>query len=236
MDSDNVAQFAGITGSSEHIAAQYLRLAEGNTEQAIELFYANDGVDLEPTAALPQRHDVPPPVPPTSTRPNGYGQAREDENGVVHIDSDPEDPDYVEEDDEVQITGRNTRQKPPVAGASPTAVDPGNAIHSTGQAGGAVDDDEALARRLQEESYGGANWDRSNGNTNADALDEYGYRAPLGRTTETLVGPGSFDPTNAEEMRAAVTEQIMARRQHPRHRGRFEDPSLISLLGIPLIK
>jgi len=58
-------------------------------------------------------------------------------------------------------------------------------------------------------------------------LDEHGYRPPIGRTTETLVGPGSFDPSNAEEMRAAVMEQMMARRQPSRHRGKAVEVSLI---------
>lgn len=79
----------------------------------------------------------------------------------------------------------------------------------------AVDDDEAMARRLQEELYGAP----GNGRGGAEMVDEHGYRAPIGRTTETLVGPGSFDPTDGDEMRAAVMEQVAARRQPPRHRG-----------------
>lgn len=221
MDSDGVAQFAAITGSSNSIAAQYLRLAEGNTEQAIELYFVNDGADLEASSAPPQHQDAPPPVSPPSIRPNGHRQGYEDENGVVHIDSDQEDQDYVNEDNDVEFTGQSERQVPLVGGASSTSRGSGDATPSSGRARAAVDDDEALARRLQEESYGAASWSGGDGTQNSEALDEYGYRAPLGRTTETLVGPGSFDPTNAEEMRAAVAEQIMARRQHPRHRGRL---------------
>ncbi|KAF2206011.1 UBX-domain-containing protein [Delitschia confertaspora ATCC 74209] len=63
------------------------------------------------------------------------------------------------------------------------------------------EDDEAMARRLQEEMYGGAG-------------AEGGVRAPLGRTTETLVGPGSsYLPATEAELDAMVQEQMAARRR-----------------------
>ena len=66
--------------------------------------------------------------------------------------------------------------------------------------GGTVDDDAAMARRLQEEMYGGQN--------NAD-VDEDGVRAPMARTTETLVGPeADFDDG---DMHANILEQLRAR-------------------------
>ncbi len=217
MEADPITQFAGITGSSEHIAAQYLRLAEGNTEQAIELFFANDGADLEASSEPSQLLDAPPPIPPASTRPTGHRQEYEDEHGIVHIDSDQEDHNYGGEDDDVEITGQSRR---PTAGRPSSSFrDSGNGTHPASRTGTGFGDDEAMARRLQEELYGAAGSRNGSGNASSEVLDEYGYRAPMGRTTETLVGPGSFDPSNEEEMRAAVAEQMMARRQHPRHRG-----------------
>ena len=220
MDADAIAQFAGITGSSDHIAAQYLGFAEGNTEQAIELFYANEGADLEASPTHTHQSQAPPPIPPPSTRPSGHRQGYEDEEGIVHIDSDQEDQDYMDDDGDVQITDRSRRQVPTAGRPDSSSRESGHATPSTGQAR-TVDNDEAMARRLQEEFYGASGRNNGNGNTSSDVVDEYGYRAPMGRTTETLVGPGSFDPTTAEEMRAAVMEQMMARRQHARQRGKL---------------
>ncbi|KAF2209871.1 hypothetical protein CERZMDRAFT_46330 [Cercospora zeae-maydis SCOH1-5] len=70
-----------------------------------------------------------------------------------------------------------------------------------------LEDDEAMARRLQEEMYGGPGGNRG-------GEDE--VRAPIARTTETLVGPGSyggFDPSDPGQMNAAITEQLMRRNQ-----------------------
>ncbi|KAL6716284.1 UBX domain protein Ubx2 [Lecanora helva] len=217
MDADTIAQFAGITGSSDHTAAQYLRLAEGNTEAAIELFYANEGADLETTSSQSHHPEATrTAVPPISTRPISDRHGYEDDEGVVHIDSDQDDHEDTDGDGDVEITSE-TQRRAPMAG-EPSSL-PGDTSHTRPSAG-ALDDDEAMARRLQEEFYGAAGRSSSNGNLNSEVVDEYRYRAPLGRTTETLVGPGSFDPSNAEEMRAAVSQQMMARRQHPRHRER----------------
>lgn len=84
-------------------------------------------------------------------------------------------------------------------------------------AGGAsIEDDEAMARRLQEEMYGGAGRGAAGG---MGDLDEDGVRAPMARTTETLVGPGSGDwRQDPNEMQAAIAEQMMAR-QRMRQRG-----------------
>ncbi|CAD6574606.1 MAG: hypothetical protein ASARMPRED_006826 [Alectoria sarmentosa] len=216
MDEDTIGQFASITGSSPALAAQYLRLADNNTEQAIELFYANEGADLELSSQPPQSSH-PPPVPAPSTRPTGHRRGYQDEEGVVHLDSDQEDPDNSNEDDDVNVT-RQIRREPSTAGrATSTLQTSSSATHPIGQASRAVDDDEAMARRLQEEFYGAAGMSGGGG---AEMVDEHGYRAPIGRTTETLVGPGSFDPTDEDEMNAAVTDQMAARRQPPRHRDR----------------
>lgn len=213
MDEDAIAQFAGITGSTPAIAAQYLRLADNHTEQAIELFFANDGANLEPSSA-PPRSPHPPPIPSSSTRPAAHRRGYQDEEGVVHLDSDQEDEDFIDDDDDVEVTGHASRRgpaggRPASALQTPSSATPPNGPSRT------VDDDEAMARRMQEEIYGGAGAD----GRGSEALDEHGYRAPLARTTETLVGPDSFDPSNADEMRAAVMQQMAARRQQPRQRG-----------------
>lgn len=67
-----------------------------------------------------------------------------------------------------------------------------------------VEDDEAMARRMQQEMYGAQG-----------AGDEQDIRAPQARTAQTLLGPDSDDWRNdPDEMHAAVLEQ-MRRRQRP---------------------
>lgn len=213
MDEDAVAQFAGITGSTPAIAAQYLHLADNNTEQAIELYFANDGADLEPLS-VPPHSSHPPPIPSSSTRPPGHRRGYQDEEGVVHLDSDQEDEDFTVDDgdDDVEVISRPD----PAISRSTSALQPPSRATPPNGPSGTVNDDEAMARRMQEEIYGAA----GAGGPSSEALDEHGYRAPLARTTETLVGPDSFDPSNADEMRAAVMQQMAARRQLPRHRGK----------------
>ena len=202
MENDLEAQFTAITAASSNVALQYLRLGGNDLEQAIQLFFANDGADLEPAGA-----NQAPPVPASSTRPLGQLQGYTDAAGVVHLDSEEEnDPDYTGTDEVRMANARSTELQSSVTKthreASATEDHP-------------VDDDEALARRLQEEDYGSY----EGGAGGRVPLDEHGYRAPIARTTQTLVGPDSFDPSNAEEMRAAVMEQMIARRQARAPRG-----------------
>lgn len=65
-----------------------------------------------------------------------------------------------------------------------------------------MEDDEAMARRLQEEAYGSGGA--------GGGFEE--IRAPMARTTETLVGPDA-DWGGPDDMRAAVAEQMMARQR-----------------------
>ena len=215
MDQDAVAQFAGITGSSPEIAAQYLRLADNNTQQAIELYFANDGANLEPTSELQNSHR--PPLPDQSIGSSSHRRGYEDQQGVVHLDSDQEDDDIVVDNnnktDQSSRTGPRGEDSASVRHLSSSTMPP-NLSRS-------IDGDEAIARRMQEEMYGAESViDGSAGSAGGVALDEHGYRAPIGRTTETLVGPDSFDPNDAEQMRAAVMQQMAARRRQPRRQGK----------------
>jgi hypothetical protein len=69
--------------------------------------------------------------------------------------------------------------------------------------------DEELARRLQEEDYGA-------GGARAAQQDE--VRAPMQRTTETLVGPGSnWGPADADDDIDAMVQEQLARRRTGEH-------------------
>lgn len=156
-----VANFTAITGAEPARAQQYLQLTDSNIEQAIQLYFESDGVDMG--ATLPQ-----PPAQaaqPSARSRSGY---TEGDDGIVTIDSDDEG-----------ATG---------SGGAP--------------AGNAYEDDEAMARRLQEEMYGAGGGQEE-------------IRAPMARTTETLVGPGSNwqGGNDEDDMQAAVMEQMMNRQR-----------------------
>ncbi|KAF1943480.1 hypothetical protein EJ02DRAFT_485780 [Clathrospora elynae] len=159
MDDDTVLNFCSITSCEPDKAAQYLRLTDGNFEQAIQLFFDAPGLDFAPSAPAP------PPAAASSA------------NNAITVDSD-DDMDF----------------DPAPQGAAPPARPPPG-----------VEDDEAMARRLQEEMYGG-------GGPGGAGQEE--IRAPMQRTTETLVGPDANWGSGAEDedLDAMVRDQL-ARRQ-----------------------
>lgn len=192
-----VIQFTGITGATPQRAEQYLRLTDGNLEQAVQLYFDSDGVDLEgqdpPTESTDSQPTRVPTESPTRAQPAGStGYA--DEGGVVHLDSDED----ISEDNDTEMTGHNQQ-------AGRRTELPATRITNTRAAGRSIEDDEALARRMQEEMYAGGGM--------GDSLDANGVRAPMARTTETLVGPGANYGDAPEDMRAAVAEQMLARQQ-----------------------
>jgi hypothetical protein len=181
MDEDAVANFLAFTGSTPDKARQYLSVSDGNTEQAVSLFFSTGGIDLEgPAVSASTTAET---REPASTRSGG----RE----VIELDDD--DDEMPDADDQVRVIGSRRREAVRSGSSTPKAVQP------------AVDEDEAMARRLQEEFYGGGGAAQSAG------LDAEGYRAPIAGRTETLVGPDSYDFGDAEDRRYAVLEQLRAR-------------------------
>ena len=74
-----------------------------------------------------------------------------------------------------------------------------------------TDDDEAMARRLQEEMYGSG----GGGGGGGGGLGQDEVRAPIDRRTETLVGPDAdWGPEDPGAIDAMVQEQL-ARRRSP---------------------
>ncbi|GAB1194074.1 hypothetical protein APSETT444_003314 [Aspergillus pseudonomiae] len=82
------------------------------------------------------------------------------------------------------------------------------------------EDDEAMARRLQEEMYGG-------GGGGGAAVEDDDVRAPMARTTETLVGPDAdFDDG---DMHASILGQLRARQQRNNRPGIFNQRDTSSI-------
>ena len=174
---DPVEAFTSITGQSEAVARQYLGMTDNNYEQAIGLFFEAP----ELAGSQNDTSQQAPPQIPTSTRPQiSTTRGREDSSGVVHIDSD-DDMDMDDDNDDDSDTA--------TAAAIARAAE--------------LEDDAAMARRMQEELYAGG--DASGG------FDADGVRAPIARTTETLVGgPGGWDGDDTHD---AVLEQMRLRAQ-----------------------
>jgi hypothetical protein len=160
MDDENIVNFVSITSCEPDKAAQYLRLTEGNFEQAIQLYFDSPNLDLggASSAAAPAQNA------PSSAR------------NPITVDSDDDMSDF----DPAALASTPPARPPP-----------------------AVEDDEAMARRLQEEMYGGGG-----------PPGEEEVRAPMQRTTETLVGPGSnWGPADEEEDVDAMVQEQLARRR-----------------------
>jgi len=173
---DLIAQFTSISGATTSQASQYLRLTDNNLEQAIQLFFEDPSLATGSPEA--QTQSAPPPVPHHS-RPT----YTEDAEGVVHIPSDDDSDDFEMRDAEEVPDEPSTHQPPPD-----------------------TQDDEAIARRLQEEMYQGT------------SVDPDGVRAPISRTTETLVGPTANWANDDENINSLVAEQMRIRQQ--RQQGR----------------
>jgi hypothetical protein len=189
MDED-ISMVSTITGATPQVARHFLNLTDGDAQQAIQLFY--DSPDLSsgmaqesPTAHASQHQE--------QTNPSA---GRRDPPNVVNLDSDSDED--VAMDTDPDFDNPYSEITNPTSNRAPN-VPPANY--------GSYEDDEAVARRMQEELYAGGDM--------ADDYDAQGVRAPLARTTETLVGPGA-DWTE-EDMHAAVLQQMRARQQ-PRSR------------------
>jgi UBX domain-containing protein 7 len=189
---DAISTVSTITGATPQVARHFLSLTDGDAEQAIQLFYdspdLSSGIAQEPSTA-----------PAVQTRQPQDRHSR-DPPDIVQIDSDSDEDMAMDTDADLDKNFSEPRN--PNLHADPV---PASANY------GSYEDDEAVARRMQEELYAGGDM--------AGDYDTQDVRAPLGRTTETLVGPGS--EWTAEDMHEAVLQQMRARQQQPRSRTFF---------------
>lgn len=166
-----IATVVTVTGTTPELAAQYVQLADGDPNQAVQLFFENGGADL---AGSSSSHPAPPPAP-SSVHQTGLpdNPIEVDEEETISDDNDPE------------ITGfRKTSRHQPPPERSEAVPD--------------FEDDEAMARRLQNEMYG-------------EGAMEDEIRAPIARQAETLVGPAMDPmPMTGPDLDAAVQSRMMA--------------------------
>ncbi|KFA46041.1 hypothetical protein S40293_07466 [Stachybotrys chartarum IBT 40293] len=194
---ENVSTFVGITGAGQDVARAFLEMTNGDFERAIELYFENpelaQGVGAGISAGSAS-HPSSAAVPSTSSRTN---IGREDERGVIHIDSD-EDQDMQSDDGRPDPFDDDDDDRAAVAQAAALAQE---------------EEDAAMAKRLQEELYRENHGSGAGGGSDSPE----GVRAPIAATTETLVAPdmawGGHD-----DAEAAIFEQLR-RRRHPPPRG-----------------
>lgn len=193
---ENVSQFMAITDQTADVARGCLEMTEGDVMAAVNMFFENP--------EIANSFNNPPPVAASASstsaaaahsRPQAASRSRpigrEDDAGVIHIDDDDDDvdddfddvPDDFDKDDEGHNDSSTNLQR---------------IVQES--------DDAAMARRLQEEMYGG-------GGAGAGLTDSDGVRAPIARTTETLVAPGGYGygAGDDDDVEAAMRE--MARRR-----------------------
>ncbi|KAK3488511.1 hypothetical protein B0T13DRAFT_97981 [Neurospora crassa] len=192
-DSESIANFASITGANDIAARRMLELCGGDLEQAIQLWFADE--ELQRTLSNPATETAPAAASRSagasrsSSRPNRPNVGREDAAGVIHIDSDDDDIQMTEDDDLGQFddSGDETTRAATIAQRAQE------------------EEDAAMAKRLQEEMYGGG------GSGAGGPSGEDDVRAPMARTTETLVAPGGFGGDDDEMFEQFRLEQQRVR-------------------------
>ncbi|PHH82088.1 hypothetical protein CDD82_7028 [Ophiocordyceps australis] len=189
---DDISTFISITGVSADIARGFLELTGGEFERAVGLYFENPEL-VQATEEFSRSGVHRQAVSSSGNIASRLAQVgREDSSGVIHISDDEDmldDRDFDDED--VELTTRHG-----VASRNEDAA----ALHAANLA--QEEEDAAMAKRLQEEFYGA-------GEESGAGADD--VRAPIARTTETLVGPDSWAPAGAG-MGSEFLDQL-ARRQ-----------------------
>jgi hypothetical protein len=178
-----IATVVTVTGTTPERAAQYVQLADGDPNQAVQLFFESDGADLAGASS---------PQPPPAATSGHTGTS----DHPIDLDDDDE---HISDDNDPEITGfrRQAHRHPP---PRPAAAD--------------AEDDEAMARRLQEEMYG-------------EGGIEHAVRAPIARQTETLVGPGADPlPLGGAGMDAAIEARMQELTRRRRNQCLYADAPL----------
>jgi hypothetical protein len=179
----DIESFMGITGANHTAAEHMLELCGSELEQAIQLWFTDE--DLQRSLSNVGSSTAAAAATASASRgnqPNRSRVGREDAHGVIHIDS----------DDDVPMTEDETDDADQAANIARLAQE---------------EEDEAMAKRMQEELYGQGG---GGGGGGGQGDEEEGVRAPMARTTETLLGPTYGEEDDGHE---AVLEQLRRRQQ-----------------------
>ncbi|KKF93971.1 UBX domain-containing protein 5 [Ceratocystis platani] len=125
---DNVTLFSDITGMTEAVAEGYLRMAEGNLESAVQLYYDNPELHHSFNAANNLSNN---------SQPRPRAALHEDEDGVIHLDDSDEEASDIDMNNDFDAINQ----------------DDDHIIASRIAAQAQADEDAAMAKKLQEELY-----------------------------------------------------------------------------------
>ncbi|GJC83289.1 UBX domain-containing protein 5 [Colletotrichum liriopes] len=192
MDED-ISNFVAITAASPEAARGFLEMANNNLEQAIQLFFESPDIQNSFNSVPAATSSTAPPVP-ASTRPN---VGRQDDRGVIHIDSDDDGDTAMTVDDMDDNFGQDDSD---VAANAQVA-----AIARSAQ----EEEDAAMAKRLQEELYGGGPGGGAGGSGGGLGGGQDDVRSPIARTTETLVG--GYEGDDGMDMDTIIRAQMRQR-------------------------
>lgn len=87
MADAEISSFVDITGASAPVARGFLEMTNGDIQQAIQLFFENPDLQYSISSATRPEAEA------EATSSRQRGGVREDDQGVIHIDSDDDDSD-----------------------------------------------------------------------------------------------------------------------------------------------
>ncbi|KAG5989982.1 hypothetical protein E4U43_004391 [Claviceps pusilla] len=190
-----ISTFVAITGATPEVGRGFIQLANGDFERAVGLYFENpelaSGVGAEVSSESASTS-----ANPRSTVPRRSNLGREDTGGVIHISDDDDDDGDAVMGDDTEVDSDDENQRAAVQHAAAMAQE---------------EEDAAMAKRLQEELYSGGP---------GGPAGEDGVRAPIARTTETLVAPGpNWDGSTDEASTQRLLEHLRSRRHAPSRTG-----------------
>ncbi|KAG5940269.1 hypothetical protein E4U53_007616 [Claviceps sorghi] len=191
-----ISTFVAITGATPEVGRGFIQLANGDFERAVGLYFENPELASGVGAQVSESAPTSASRPSAGPRPSNLG--REDASGVIHISDDDDDNDAMMGDD-TDVDSDDEGQRAAVQHAAAMAQE---------------EEDAAMAKRLQEELYSGG----AGGSAGPDDV-----RAPIARTTETLVAPDPHWDGGADEVTTQRLLEHLRGRRHaiPRTGGPF---------------
>lgn len=178
---EDIESFMGITGANRTAAERMLELCGSELEQAIQLWFSDEDLQRSLSNAG------------SSTMAAGAGTAS------AGWSSRPNRPQVGREDAQGVIHIDSDDDVPMTEDENDDADEAANIARQAQE-----EEDAAMAKKLQEELYSGGPSGQAAG------AAEDAVRAPMARTTETLVG-GSYD--DDDDGHAAMLEQMRRRQQ-----------------------
>ncbi|KAK3393370.1 hypothetical protein B0H63DRAFT_387925 [Podospora didyma] len=190
----DLQQFMQVTDTDEAVARRALGIFSGNIEQALQVWFSDEAFQ----ESLRQGGDDDAATrSPVGAQSSALSAGYVDAQGVIHLDSESEsDVDMTGGDSDFDEEAEAAEEAASIARAAQEA------------------EDAAMAARLQEELYGVAGAPVAGSHGGNDEV-----RAPMARTTETLVGPGGLLSDDGDDAAAAaMMHQIQQLR---RRNGKF---------------